>query len=84
MKQIAFAFLVAFVFGLGLAYAAEQTGPTLPQALTAALRCQSQFASMQADIVEGKLVTWEQVKKAVEDANPTLTLDVVTHKVATK
>lgn len=74
-RHVILTFLVCFGIGFGLATATE-TGPTLQQVQAGMLRCQAQLFQAQADVLDGKLLTWERVKTEIEAANPGKVFDV--------
>ena len=77
--------IVGLVLALSLSTAlaaqdSKQFAPTIRQLGV----CQAQALGFQADIMEGKLITWTDVKKELEAKNPSMTLDMVTRTISIK
>lgn len=77
--------LMGFTLALGLAFtAAAQTPAQFAPVIRQLGACQAQSMGFQADILEGKLVTWADVKKEIETQNPGTILDLASRKLSKK
>lgn len=83
--------ILALTWGPAYLFGQSQPAQTPQQALAITLKqlgaCQSQLGpltGLQADVVAGVYVDWPTVKQVLEAANPTMQLDLKTHKVTSK
>ena len=89
LRQVVWAVSVAVATGfcLGTVWGqSPQSKPlTLQQTLAQKMRelgsCQANLLGLQAEMVDGNLLTLQAFKMKMEDANPTYSLDPVTLKI---